>query len=268
MHWAWDQRLPPSLKLVLMALADAADDEGQCWPSVRTIAVKCCISERTVQRVMKEFKAMGLLLSESRQTSSGRQTSNCYFLNVNCYPDKLSPSHAICRGEGDKGVAPGVTELCHPPGDTAVSPLEPPYEPTNEPQQQPATEKAKSLELPQGLSDAEKLAIAELLKQVDQAVAQLLLDELAGAMQSKGTIKTSPMRWFRALVERMHKGQFYPAAGVRITQSRATQSHRAAQTVATNIAKPVSNPALREAAMKSLAESRRYLASKAAGTNG
>jgi hypothetical protein len=85
-----------------------------------------------------------------------------------------------------------------------VSPLEPPYEPTNEPQQQPATQKAKSLELPQGLSDAEKLAIAELLKQVDLAVAQLLLDELAGAMQSKGTIKTSPMRWFRALVERMH----------------------------------------------------------------
>ena len=109
MDWAWDQRLPPSLKLVLMALADAADDEGQCWPSVRTIAVKCCISERTVQRVMKEFKAMGLLLSESRQTSSGRQTSHCYFLNVNCYPDKLSPSRAICRGEGDKGVTPRTT---------------------------------------------------------------------------------------------------------------------------------------------------------------
>ncbi|MGE5451100.1 MAG: helix-turn-helix domain-containing protein [Acidobacteriota bacterium] len=35
MHWAWEQRLAPSLKLVLMALADAADDEGQCWPSVR-----------------------------------------------------------------------------------------------------------------------------------------------------------------------------------------------------------------------------------------
>lgn len=62
MHWAWEQRLPPSLKLVLMALADAADDAGQCWPSLRTLAAKCCVSERTVQRVMKDFERMGLLL--------------------------------------------------------------------------------------------------------------------------------------------------------------------------------------------------------------
>lgn len=149
-----------------------------------------------------------------------------------------------------------------------MSPLEPPYEPTNEPPQQPATEKAKLLVLPHGLSGSEKLVVADLLNQVDHEVAQLLLDELAGAMQSKGTIKTSPMRWFRALVERMHKGQFSPVAGVRITQGRATQSERADQSVAADISKPVSNPALREAAMKSLAESRRYLASKVAGANG
>jgi hypothetical protein len=33
-----------------MSLADAADDEGVCWPSIPTLARKCCISTRTVQR--------------------------------------------------------------------------------------------------------------------------------------------------------------------------------------------------------------------------
>ena len=40
MNWAWQQLLKPVPKLVLMALADAADDEGVCWPSVATLASK------------------------------------------------------------------------------------------------------------------------------------------------------------------------------------------------------------------------------------
>ncbi|MGB5741636.1 MAG: helix-turn-helix domain-containing protein, partial [Sedimenticolaceae bacterium] len=36
MNWAWRQTLTPTLKLVLMALADSADDQGVCWPSVST----------------------------------------------------------------------------------------------------------------------------------------------------------------------------------------------------------------------------------------
>ncbi|MGB5255148.1 MAG: helix-turn-helix domain-containing protein, partial [Sedimenticolaceae bacterium] len=47
MNWAWRQALTPTLKLVLMALADAADDQGVCWPSVSTLAKKCSVSTRT-----------------------------------------------------------------------------------------------------------------------------------------------------------------------------------------------------------------------------
>jgi hypothetical protein len=38
MNWAWRQALATTLKLILMALADAADDQGVCWPSVSTLA--------------------------------------------------------------------------------------------------------------------------------------------------------------------------------------------------------------------------------------
>ncbi len=48
MNWAWQQKLSPTPKLILMALADAANDFGVFWPSVSAVATKCCISIRTV----------------------------------------------------------------------------------------------------------------------------------------------------------------------------------------------------------------------------
>lgn len=51
--WAID--LPDSQKIVLLALADCANDEGHCWPSMATLARKCSKGERTVQGVIKQL---------------------------------------------------------------------------------------------------------------------------------------------------------------------------------------------------------------------
>ena len=41
MNWAWGRQLKPTAQLVLMSLADAADDDqGVCWPSIPTLARK------------------------------------------------------------------------------------------------------------------------------------------------------------------------------------------------------------------------------------
>jgi hypothetical protein len=258
MHWAWEQRLPPSLKLVLMALADAADDAGQCWPSLRTLAAKCCVSERTVQRVMKDFERMGLLLVTRRFTADGRQTSNAYRLDLQKHPDKLSPSPAGCRGEGDTGVTGGVTQLCHPRGDKAMSPLEPPDEPKREPPPQPGAVDNSTLTWPEGLCKPDRQAIRMLLQVVPTMVAQQLLDELAGAMSTRGTIKTTPLRWFRALVTRMQQGRFVPTAGIRVAHKRAADAAAVAQPAPTN-------PAAREAALKAIAETRKQMAQQLVG---
>ena len=61
MNWAWYQDLKPVPKLVLMALADAANDQGTCWPSVATIAAKVGVSTRTVQRVIQTLIRRELL---------------------------------------------------------------------------------------------------------------------------------------------------------------------------------------------------------------
>lgn len=66
MHLAWQLDLPDSQKIVLLALADCANDEGHCWPSMATLAKKCSKGERTVQGVIKKLVDDGHITREER----------------------------------------------------------------------------------------------------------------------------------------------------------------------------------------------------------
>lgn len=70
MTQVWDMALPGTEKLVMLALADAASDEGACWPMVATIAKKCGISERTVFRVADKMREAGHISWEPRRNHS------------------------------------------------------------------------------------------------------------------------------------------------------------------------------------------------------
>src|SRR3990167_8098730 len=61
MVWAWAQPIEARDKLVLMALADHADDDGVCWPGIKGVAEKNRISVRAVQRHIRSLEAGGLL---------------------------------------------------------------------------------------------------------------------------------------------------------------------------------------------------------------
>lgn len=56
---AWDANVPSTEKMVLLCLCDFANDAGVCWPSVKTIAAKCSVSERTVQGAIKRLRETG-----------------------------------------------------------------------------------------------------------------------------------------------------------------------------------------------------------------
>ena len=45
--------------LVLLALADFADDDGYAWPAVPTIAAKARMTERNARYVLRELEASG-----------------------------------------------------------------------------------------------------------------------------------------------------------------------------------------------------------------
>ena len=69
--------LNPFQKLVLVALADRANDDGVCWPSIDTLAKRTGMTGRGVQKVIRSIEDLGLL---ERQESTGR--SNKYLLKL------------------------------------------------------------------------------------------------------------------------------------------------------------------------------------------
>jgi len=193
MNWAWEQPLPPVPKLILMALADNADDHGYCWPKMKTIAAKCSTSERTIQRTIKILLTAGMLKKDARFDANGRQVSNGYTL-VLSYPDKLSPPADVRDGVGDTPVTPGVTQLCRGEGDKAMSPLEPPYEPSYE------SSVRRAAELTQ-LNTMEKQKVLQLIRSIPTGQQEAITAQLLNALE-RGAIRTSPSLWLKAVIHR------------------------------------------------------------------
>lgn len=76
-------------KAVLISLADNANDEGVCWPSVARIAERTCLGERTVQSAIKWLGVSGILSFRERM---GRSTM--YTLTPAAYapPQEMRPA--------------------------------------------------------------------------------------------------------------------------------------------------------------------------------
>lgn len=71
--------LTPVDKIVLLCLADRANDGGFCWPSVATIARETGVSPRGVQAALRRLRQLGLI--DVRQSAGGRM-SNVYRLHL------------------------------------------------------------------------------------------------------------------------------------------------------------------------------------------
>jgi Helix-turn-helix domain len=110
--------------LVLLALADHARDDGLCWPSMRSIAGKARIEERSAQRIIRRLIEKGFVeLVSKGGCIDGQNTPNRYRVIGG---DRMSPhgpteSHSGVtvgqgvRGEresprGDSDDADGVTQ--------------------------------------------------------------------------------------------------------------------------------------------------------------
>lgn len=72
MSAAWVVPLQPVEKLVLLALADWANDDGVCWPSIKKLVEKTDASERTIQRAVSALVEKGHL---TRVETLGRGVS-------------------------------------------------------------------------------------------------------------------------------------------------------------------------------------------------
>lgn len=86
-NWAWSlEEVMGSEAMVLLALADQANDEGFCWPAQQKLAPKARQSVSTLRRSLRSLEKMGLLTTITRSSTRGRR-SNLYLLHIGAKPD-------------------------------------------------------------------------------------------------------------------------------------------------------------------------------------
>ncbi len=73
--------------LLLLALADFANDEGECWPAVSTLAKKSRMSDRHVRRILRTLEEAGEI---ERLEAAGQHGTNRYLIAPKVRADILS----------------------------------------------------------------------------------------------------------------------------------------------------------------------------------
>ncbi len=98
--WAWSQSLQATAKLVLLALADHADEEGRCWPSLGRLEQMTGLNRSTITRALSSLD--GVLISRDR-SDGGVGHSTRYQLHIEqlpCAPIKQVQSATVAQGNG------------------------------------------------------------------------------------------------------------------------------------------------------------------------
>ncbi len=126
----------PIRKLVLIKLADNANDNGECWPSYQHIADHCECSRSAVRTHIDALIGMGVLTKENRMgINNGKgNTSNVYYLNLDnpVPPKSTAPVPSKITGMPLENTPP------MPCGGTRTSHS---FEPVNEPNDPPNPQK-------------------------------------------------------------------------------------------------------------------------------
>ncbi|MDX1655275.1 MAG: helix-turn-helix domain-containing protein, partial [Candidatus Competibacteraceae bacterium] len=95
-NWAWQQSCPSvGLKCTLMALADHADESGECWPGIERLVRKTSATRRTVIRYLGQLIQLGLIEKASRQRQDGGQTTNRYRLQLHACEPSAAPATGV-----------------------------------------------------------------------------------------------------------------------------------------------------------------------------
>lgn len=152
MSQCWPLAMPPTAKAVLISLADNANDHGECWPSLATIAVRTCFSERAVQNAIRWLESAKVLTADR---SNGRHTRYCVTPAAYAPPQEMHP-------------AAGATE---PPQQVR----QPPQEIPKPPQQVPSNRQEPSRTVKGNRNTADDTSARKLLE--GEGIPEELIDD-------------------------------------------------------------------------------------------
>ncbi|EIV9610940.1 helix-turn-helix domain-containing protein [Klebsiella pneumoniae] len=123
----------PIRKLVLIKLADNANDSGECWPSYKHIADHCECSKSAARDHIDALISMGLLVKENRPgVKNGKgNASNLYCMKLDnpMPPKSIAPMPSESTGMPSESIAPmpcGGTRTSH-----SFEPVKEPIDPPN-----------------------------------------------------------------------------------------------------------------------------------------
>lgn len=108
LSWSWGVPVSATCKLVLVCLADRADDDGACFPSLRDIQQRTGLSERAVRNALAELERAGVMHRDLRANQS-----TIYRLNVGQIAEGGAPR---APGAGHAPPAPDAPGAPNAPG--------------------------------------------------------------------------------------------------------------------------------------------------------
>lgn len=123
MNAVWSSQLPDSVsknkrstvKIVLLKLADNANDNGKCWPSIPRIAHETELSERSVIRSLDSLKASNLIHVNTHRKNGVKH--NTYYINTPLI-DSLRSDFESVKAEDNDNPFTNPSDNLSKPSDT------------------------------------------------------------------------------------------------------------------------------------------------------
>jgi biotin operon repressor len=128
MSWAWQQDTPnASAKLVLLAIADHANGDGYCWPSMGRIGRMVGLSLRQVSNHVTALEAAGLVVKAERRRHAGQLRGWTYHVPFDRpkQQEQAATTGSPLPVASGNAVPPPAAAHCRtePPGNHQVEPL-------------------------------------------------------------------------------------------------------------------------------------------------
>lgn len=169
--WAWEQAVTGNTKLVLLCLADYANDVNKAWCSTITISNKCGVTRRTVYNCLSELCEKGLITNTGYTGKGDGRDTVIYSIN--------------CTGENIARV-----KKTHTTGENIATTGEnispkPTIEPTIEPTIY-KSEKTKPIEKPEGVNEQTWLDFIAHRKLKKAAVSNTVIEGFKREAQKAG----------------------------------------------------------------------------------
>lgn len=190
----------PLRKLVLLKLADNANDKGECFPSYQHIADQCEISRRAVMGHIQALEKAGYLKIKRRKNGKENQ-SNVFYLTLK---------------KGGESAALGGSESGSPITSHSSEPI---IEPTPLPPNSAGKVDAAASANPDGLAgvigDDQKLTTAKPRRRYEAPISELVAiynEETAGVLPAvqkitDSRIKAVNARWLQFLNSKTLTGE-------------------------------------------------------------